>query len=367
MKVLILSITTGQGHHQTGKAITTYMEEKGHQVEQLDCYEYFSPAMKEALAHGYLLSTKYSPKLYGKFYRLAEKMESKTSSTALLQFTNTIFHKKMEKFLEDCKPDVIVCTHVYAALMITHLKNHNIQYPTLGVVTDFKVHPHWELTELDYYVLPNEYLIPSMIKKGFKKEQLLPYGIPIFEKFRFKKNKKDARASLKIDDIPTILVMSGSMGYGNIAKMIKHIDSVDHEFQLITVCGSNKKLKKKIDKQSYRHKVYNFGYVNNVDQLMDASDCIVTKPGGLTVSESLSKDLPMAIFKPIPGQEERNLEFLLNFGACMKISKTSPVDEVIAQLFMDDRKINTMLANIQLIKKPDSTEKLCEHILGMKK
>ncbi len=367
MKLLILSITTGQGHHQTGKAITTYMEDKGHQVKQLDCYEYFSPAIKETLSQGYLLSTKYSPKLYGKFYRLAEKMENKSSNTILLQITNSLFHKKMEAFLEEYNPDVVICTHVYAALLMTYLKEHGTTYPTLGVVTDFKVHPHWEVTQLDYYVLPNEYLIPSMVKKGFRKEQLLPFGIPIFEKFRTKADKQTVRQELNVDDIPTILVMSGSMGYGNIAKMIKNIDTVDKNFQMITVCGNNKKLKKKIDKAEYQHKVYNFGYVNNVDKLMDASDCIITKPGGLTVSESLAKELPMAIFKPIPGQEERNLEFLLNFGACMKISKTSPVDEVIAQLFMDERKINTMLDNIRLIKKPDSTQKLCEHIITMAK
>ncbi len=367
MKLLILSITTGQGHHQTGKAITTYMEQNGHEVTQLDCYEYFSPAIKEALSNGYLLSTKYSPKLYGKFYRLAEKMERKSSNTVLLQITNSIFHKKMEKFLEDYKPDVVVCTHVYAALLMTYLKDHGTEYPTLGVITDFKVHPHWEVTKLDYYVLPNEYLIPSMMKKGFQKEQLLPFGIPIFEKFRTKADKKTAREQLSFDDIPTILVMSGSMGYGNIAKMIKNIDSVDQNFQIITVCGNNKKLKKKIDKATYQHKVYNFGFVDNVDKLMDAADCIITKPGGLTVSESLAKELPMAIFKPIPGQEERNLEFLLNFGACMKISKTSPVDEVISQLFMDHRKIDVMLPNIRLIQKPASTQMLCEHIIKMVK
>lgn len=365
MKLLILSITTGQGHHQTGNAITTYMEQAGHRVEQLDCYEYLSPAMKETLAHGYLLSTKYSPKLYGKFYRLAEKMESKSSSTALLQFTNSIFHKKMSTFLEECNPDVVVCTHVYAALMMTYLKEHDKVYHTVGVITDFKVHPHWELTKLEYYVLPNEYLIPSMLKKGFRKEQLLPYGIPIYEKFRTKNDKKEIRTKLNFEDIPTILVMSGSMGYGNIAKMIKNIDSVDQNFQIITVCGNNKKLKKKIDKAKYNHKVYNFGFVDNVDCLMDASDCIITKPGGLTVSEALAKDLPMAIFKPIPGQEERNLDFLLNFGACMKISKIIPVDEVITQLFMNEQKITTMLNNIRLIKKPNSTEQLCNHIIKL--
>ncbi len=367
MKFLILSITTGQGHHQTGKAITSYMEKNGHEIEQLDCYEYFSPAIKEMLSQGYLLSTKYSPKLYGKFYRLAEKMEKKSSNTILLQITNSIFHKKMEAYLEEYNPDAVICTHVFAALLMTYLKEHGTSYPTVGVVTDFKVHPHWEVTKLDYYVLPNEYLIPSMVKKGFKKEQLLPFGIPIYEKFRTKEDKKTAREQLGFDNIPTILMMSGSMGYGNIAKMIKNIDSVDREFQVITVCGNNKKLKKKIDKATYKHKVHNFGFVNTVDKLMDAADCIVTKPGGLTVSEALAKGLPMAIFKPIPGQEERNLEFLLNFGACMKISKTSPVDEVVEQLFMDSRKINAMLGNIELIKKPDSTEKLCEHILSMKK
>ena len=367
MRFLILSITTGQGHHQTGKAITTYLEQNGHEVEQLDCYEYFSPAIKEMISQGYLLSTKYSPKLYGKFYRLAEKMEKKSSNTILLQITNSIFHKKMETFLDEYNPDVVICTHVYAALLMTYLKEHGSTYPTIGVVTDFKVHPHWEVTTLDYYVLPNEYLIPSMQKKGYKKEQLLPFGIPVFEKFRTKEDKECVRKQLGFDDLSTILVMSGSMGYGNIAKMIKNIDSVDREFQIITVCGNNKKLKKKIDKANYKHKVYNFGFVDYVDKLMDASDCIVTKPGGLTVSEALAKGLPMAIFKPIPGQEERNLEFLLNFGACMKISKTSPVDEVIDQLFMDHRKINAMMNNIELIRKPDATEKLCNHILTMHK
>lgn len=367
MKFLILSVTTGQGHHQTGKAITTYIEQNGHTVEQLDCYEYFSPAIKEMLSQGYLISTKYSPKLYGKFYRLAEKMEKKSSNTILLQITNSIFHKKMEAFLDDYNPDVVICTHVFASLLMTYLKEQGSHYPTVGVITDFKVHPYWEVTKMDYYVLPNEYLIPSMQKKGFRTEQLLPFGIPVFEKFRTKEDKKTIREELGFDPIPAILVMSGSMGYGNIAKMIKNIDSVDREFQIITVCGNNKKLKKKIDKAKYKHKIHNFGFVDCVDKLMDASDCIVTKPGGLTVSEALAKGLPMAIFKPIPGQEERNLEFLLNFGACMKISKTCPVDEVIEQLFMDSRKINAMLENIELIRKPDSTEKLYHHILTMKK
>lgn len=365
MKLLILSITTGQGHHQTGMAVANCFEANGHQVIQLDCYEYLSPAMKDMVSGGYLVSTKYSPKFYGKMYRLAEKREKKENYNKLFQLTNTLFYQKMAKYLEETAPDVVVCTHVFAAILMSYLKEKDFNYPTIGVITDFKAHPYWESTRLDYYVAPNEYLIPSLVKKGIPADRILPIGIPIFEKFSQKTSKEVARSELGFEDKPTILVMSGSMGYGKITKLIKTIDSVPYDFQLITVCGNNKKSKRQIDSNLWKHKVYNFGYVNNVDKLMDAADYIVTKPGGLTVSEALAKELPMLISKPIPGQEERNLEFLLNFGCCMKISKTSPADEVIAQIMMNPKKLDLMLQSIQTIRKPDSTQQLYKHIMKM--
>ncbi len=363
MHLLILSITTGQGHHQTGLAISNYFEERGHQVTRLDCYEYLSPPIKEMLASGYLVSTKYSPKLYGKMYRLAEKIDQKESNAILFQVTNSIFKNKMEKFLEETNPDVIVCTHVFAALLMTHLFEKGRRYPTIGIITDFKMHPYWEATNIDFYVTPNEYMIPSLIKKGIEKQRILPFGIPIFDKFSNKMSKEAVRKKLGFSDIPTILVMSGSMGFGNVYKLIKTIDTLEDDFQMITVCGKNEKLYHRIEKGKLKHCVYNYGYTNCVDELMDAADCIVTKPGGLTVSEALAKELPMLLSKPIPGQEERNLEFLLNFGCCMRISKTSPVDEVISQLFMDPKKQELMLESIRLLKKPDACKKLYEHIL----
>lgn len=365
MKLLILSITAGQGHHQTGMAVANYFEANGHEVIQLDCYEYLSPAMKDMVSSGYLVSTKYSPKFYGKMYRLAEKMEKKENYAKLFQLTNSIFHSKMANFLEETAPDVVVCTHVFAAILMSYLKEKEFNYPTVGIITDFKAHPYWESTRLDYYVAPNEYLVPSLIKKGINAKQILPIGIPIFEKFSYKTDKETARQELGFENIPTILVMSGSMGYGKIGKMIKAIDQVSGEFQLVTVCGNNEKLKKEIDSNLWKHTIYNFGYVDNVDKLMDAADFIVTKPGGLTVSEALAKEIPMLISKPIPGQEERNLEFLLNFGCCMRISKTSPADEVIAQLFMNPQKQKLMLESIQMIRKPNATKQLYEHIMKM--
>ncbi|MBP3448573.1 MAG: galactosyldiacylglycerol synthase [Clostridia bacterium] len=365
MKLLILSITAGQGHHQTGLAVANYFEENAHQVTQLDCYEYLSPAMKDMVSHGYLVSTKYSPKLYGKMYRLAEKADKTDHYATLFQLTNTLFHHKMARYLEEAAPDAVVCTHVFAAILMSYLAEKGYYYPTVGIITDFKAHPYWESTRLDYYVTPNEFMIPSLIKKGIRKEQILPIGIPIFQKFSQKTSKEAAREALQIDNIPTILVMSGSMGFGNVYKILQSIDAVMEDFQLITVCGNNEKLYKKIQKKRWKHTVHNFGYINFVDKLMDAADYLVTKPGGLTVSEALAKELPMLISKPIPGQEERNLEFLLNFGCCMRISKTSPADEIIAQLMMNPKKTELMLENVKILKKPDSTKQLYEHIMNM--
>ena len=362
MKILILSVTAGQGHHQAGLAISTYFEKKGNTATHLDCYEYLSPAVKEFISGGYLMSTKYSPTLYGRFYRLAEKMDSIEKANFISKITNTIFRKKMLAFIEELNPDAIICTHVFAAVLLSHLKEKGLIKPTYGIITDFTIHPYWESTSLDYYVTANEFLVPAAQNKKIAEGKILPFGIPIFSKFSTGIPIHEAREKLAIDSKATILIMGGSMGYGNMLKTLVRLDKLSEDFQIISVCGNNQRLKENIDKLSTTHKIHNFGYVENVDLLMDASDCIITKPGGLTTSEALAKKLPIIISKPIPGQEERNVDFLLNFGCAMKISKPIPATEIISQLFYDGRKKEQMISNIKLIRKPNSVEDLYNHI-----
>ena len=364
MKILILSVTAGQGHHQAGLAVSTYFEDRGHTAVHLDCYEYLSPPVKEFISHGYLMSTKYSPTLYGRFYRLAEKMDELETANFISKITNTIFRKKMLTFIETTAPDAILCTHVFAAILLSHLKEKGLDIPTYGIVTDFTIHPYWESTALDYYVAANEFLIPAAMNKKIPKESVLPFGIPIFEKFAHRISAEMARERLEIGNKDTILIMGGSMGFGNMLKTLTKLDKIEEDFQIISVCGNNLKLKENIDKLETKHTIHNFGYMSNVDLLMDAADCIITKPGGLTTSEALAKELPIIISKPIPGQEERNVDFLLNFGCGMKISKPIPAVEIISQLFLDKRKKETMMENIRLIRKPNAVCDLYNHILN---
>ena len=362
MKVLILTITACHGHNQTAGAIYNYLKTAGHDALTLDAYEYIKPVLKDSINYGYLISTSISPKVYGKFYRLAETKERADSPVSLLKITNSILAKKIHSFLDEYRPDVIICTHVYAALLISYLKGHGYTIPTIGIITDFTLHPYWDETDIDYYVLANESLIHQAVKKGLPKEKLLPLGIPIHPKFSVKSEKSSARKSLGIEDKTTLLVMSGSMGYGNIAKNIKLLLDMEEDFQIISVCGSNKSAKKKIDKLVQKKRVYNFGFVTNVDTLMDASDIIVSKPGGLTTSEALAKGLPMVIVSPIPGQEERNTEFLVNNGLARAVTNTYPIDEAVYQLLHDHKKLKIISENIALFKKPHATKDLVDFI-----
>lgn len=365
MKVLFLSVTAGQGHNQTGKAAMECLLDHNVECVMLDTFEYINPILKESISQGYLISTKLSPTLYGRMYRLAEKLEKNNIKMSVSKFISTIWAKKLATYIEEYNPDVIVCTHIFSAQILTQILQHGIPARTIGIVTDYTIHPFWEETDLDYYIIANELLTRQAMKKGLPEERLKPFGIPIFQKFAEKRTAEQARAELNIENKDTILVMSGSMGHGNVTKIIKQLDSLDMDFQILSICGNNKTLLEKIDELTLHKKVYNYGFVHNVDVMMDAASCIISKPGGLTVSESMAKGLPMAMVNPIPGQEDRNAEFLLNNGLAMKITSTFPIDEAVYQLLSDTEKVQAMISQIDHIAKPNASMDLCNFIMDL--
>jgi len=364
MKVLILSVTAGQGHHQSAKAVMEYLVANNVECVMLDTFEYINPILSESIARGYLISTKFTPAVYGKLYRLAEKKEKNDSTFSMSALISSILSRKLITYIQDYNPNVIVCTHIFAAQIVSHLQRKNmLNAKTIGIITDFTIHPFWEDTDLDYYITANELLNYQAQKKGIPEKKIKALGIPIHSKFAVKMNQSEARALLGIEDKLTVLVMSGSMGYGNVGKIVRKMDKlVDMDFQIMSVCGNNKRLKKHIDLLSSRKKIYNYGFVDNVDVMMDAADCIVTKPGGLTVSESLAKGLPMILMNPIPGQEDRNVDFLLNNGLAVKISSTFPIDEALYQILSCEWRRQQFKQCIERFGKPYATRDLCNFI-----
>ena len=369
MKVLILSITAGQGHHATGKAISDYLKEQGVQCATLDTYEYAAPMIKEAVDKGYLLNVSYTPELFGKMYRMADKKNQYKFQTpfSLMRMINRHFAAEIFDLVEEYEPDAIVCTHVFAAAVVNVLRTrYHLQAATYGVITDFTVHPFWEDSPaIDYYVTASEYLGYQLSKKGLDAGKMLPFGIPIHPKFSQKLAPRQARERLGIDqDKPTVLLMGGSMGHGHFVEAVEQLDKLDLDFQMLVVCGSNEATRRRLLELKTAKPLYVYGFVDNVEVFMDASDCLVGKPGGLTASEALAKELPMIMLDPIPGQEERNVEFLLNNGLALAVTATLPVEEAVYYLLSNNQRREVLVETIKRLGKKNAAKTLGDFIIG---
>jgi processive 1,2-diacylglycerol beta-glucosyltransferase len=361
MKTLILTVTTGEGHNSTAKALKKQLEENGHECEILDIYLNINKGLYDIVSKGYLLTVDKFKKLYSKVYTKLEHRNERQIS--IPRIVNGVIEKKTYETIINYNPDVIIYTHAFCGILLDVIKEkRGCELLSIGIVTDYVMHPFWEETlRTDYIVIPNELLIPAAKRKGFTDEQILPLGIPIDPKFSKITPKAEMRARLGLDiDKTTVLIMGGSMGYGSLSDIIKRIDALELDLQIICVCGNNAEEREKIDSETYKNKILNFGYVSNVDELMDAADCIVSKPGGLTTSETLAKRLPMIICNPIPGHEQRNAEFLQNNGTAMAIGGSYTIADAIHQLFHIQSRVENMRQNIDVIRKPDSTKDICE-------
>lgn len=372
MKILICSVTAGEGHNSTAKAISDKFTEMGVDSCILDTYKYVAPMVGRLIADGYLFVSDKASKVFSAGYSMAEKRRGGTGEVSMARVFNSQYTDEMGELIVSMAPDAIMFTHPFAGLILDVLKQRGeLNVPTVGILTDFHFHPYWEECRLcDYVVTPDHSLLWQARKKGFFDGAVLPFGIPINSKFAKSQPKAAAREAVGLDPaVKTVLLMGGSMGHGNMTALAGKLDraQMPEDIQIITVCGNNEDLFEKIEK--YRRKrarrhILNLGFADNVDVLMDAADIIITKPGGLTTSEALAKRLPMIIANPIPGLETRNTAFLLNQGTAMAVTKSTPIEGLVFSLLGEagQDKYRAMLGCIDVLRKPDSASDVCNFV-----
>lgn len=362
MKVTILSCTAGQGHNAASRALKEYMAGRGHNVTILDTYKYANPAIGLGMDKGYVFLGRYWPKLNERIYANAEKHNGRADMRSCFPWVFADMTKtRMLRYLEEQQPDVVVLPIVMTAMMITSLRESGMLDPTLkavGIVTDYALHPFWEYTGMDYYVCPNELMIPAMQARGISPERILPTGIPVDPKFSHSLSTEEARDQLGLDqDQHTILMSAGGMGFTGLIEAAKEIDALD-DVQMVAVCGTNKQLYKKLQGMEFRNKMHVVGFVDNMDVYMDAADVVVSKPGGLSTSETIAKAKPLLLTDPMPGVENMNHAFLLNNSLAVHANEYQPIGEVIMQLRLNDIKREEMRKAQQKWGKKDSAESL---------
>lgn len=363
MKVLLASITAGQGHHATAAAIESAMKARGADVETIDIFKYINTYLYKAVDKGYLMSTKHTWQ-YGVLYHAFES--DSLLRKAVISFMNSeILSDKLFRHFEHSQPDVVISTHPCAAQIIDELKEQKILKSVhIGVNTDYTLLPFWEtIRHMSGLVICGRQLVFRARQKGISPDILLPFGIPVQNKYYQSIPKGDALKKLGLDpDIPAALIMSGSMGYGNLAETVEKLASSGLELQIICVCGRNDKAREELEGKSYPVKVLALGFIDYVHECMDAADVVVTKPGGLSVSEALAKKKPLVLTSPIPGHEQDNMTCLVNYGLAVYSTNGMPVHELVCSLLSDPDRLEQMKRAIETYACPNSTERLCDHI-----
>ena len=343
MKVLVLSVTAGQGHNTTGLGLMSYLEELGVECTMLNTLKYISPVVGTSLDKGYLYIGKLTPKMNALIYNSAEKNLARKNRTPSTDLYAPLLYKKLEKYILKYDPDVVVCTHLLAAGIMNHAREKGKirRIPIVGINTDFAIHPYWEDANPDYLVVASSQMLSQALKRGFDVRFVLPMGIPVHRRFGERTDKARARELLGLEDKLTLLMIGGSMGFGHVEEGLRELRNLQGDYQILVICGSNKALKRRLDKEKAPN-TYVFGYVNNVEAFMDASDCVFTKPGGLTVSECIAKGLPMILTAPIPGVEERNLRYLLSNSMALAAGGHLSLDKAVRALFGDPQRLQQM-------------------------
>lgn len=366
MKVLILSCNTGEGHNTAGRAVKERLEYEGHQAELVDMMMLAGRRTSRIVGGAYIKIARDFPRFFGFVYRLGGLITSARHKSPVY-YANALLAKHLKKYLEEHETDVIVTPHLYPAETITYMKRKGmLDIKAVAVATDYTCIPFWEETECDCYILPHEDLMAENEERGMDAEKMYPYGIPVSMAFSEKRDKREAKKKLKLPaDRPMYLVMSGSMGFGKIHLFAYELAKKCRDGESIVIlCGNNSKMKRTLQR-TFRGNgnIHVVGFTNHVSEYMDACDVVYTKPGGLTSTEALVKNIPIVHTVPIPGCETKNMEFFTSRGISVASEK---IHTQVAQgkMLVEDGQIRSgMLSAQRRYAKPDAAGNICRLLL----
>ncbi|WP_019635240.1 MGDG synthase family glycosyltransferase [Paenibacillus fonticola] len=360
-KVLIMYASYGDGHYQASKALEAGFHKSGvSDVVLLDLMAEAHPLLNEMTKFVYMQSFKTMPLLYGWVYNATKDMPPDTS---LLNVLNSLGMRKMQQTIFSMEPDIIIHTFPQLA-MPKLLKKTGLTLPLINIVTDFDLHARWVHPDVNRYYVATEDLKKEAENRGIPAEKVFVSGIPLKPDFD---SDPQPSASLPCELDPsrkTILLMAGAFGVMQGIRGICAALTDSKEHQVIAVCGRNKELYRKLQAAlGHRPNFHLFGYVSEIAQLMQLSNCIVTKPGGITLSESLVSRLPIFIYRPVPGQELNNALYLESKGIASIAYDADTLITQIGALLSDEEQLAQIHKEIDHLRKPGAAELIVSDIM----
>lgn len=371
-KILIVYATAGIGHKKASLAVKAALDEMAPQdteVSIIDALDYTNKFFKWSYLKAYLLMVNKLPTFWGLAYYITDNRYVDMLISFVRRVNNWVNSRKLEAYLSETKPDVIISTHFFASEVISDLKKRGLcRSRLITVVTDYRLHSWWVADHTDMYVVGGEDAKEDLLKWRVPEEKIRVLGIPVEPVFS---KRHDAMAILQKsglrEDKFTILVVGGGFGVGPIEDIIKIAGSISDKVQIVAVCGHNENLVKQLGalKPTLKADLKILGFVDNVYEYMEVAEVLISKSGGITTSESLAKELPLIVISPIIGQETRNCDFLINHKAAIKLGGVNELRDVLEDLHSHPEKLQQLTEAIRLIKKPDSCYDVAELAMDM--
>lgn len=367
-KILLMYITDVSGHRSAAMALENALHRvrPDAEVTCINAFKYTNPFSEKIVNRIYSTVIKNTPRVWDYVYD-NPKVKKRIEKLKTLLHRNNL--PKLQTLFDSVKPDVVVCTQAFPCGMVADYKKwKGSRLPLVGVLTDFVPHSYWIYDAVDQYVTPAEEVSERLMKKGVPREKIKTLGIPFNPDFNQPVDTAEVRRRLGLSpDLKSILIMGGGQGLGPIKTICRSLEKVKQPLQEIIVCGTNRKLYHQLKRKAgrSRHRVSLWGYVNNVNELMAVADLIVTKPGGITTAEALSKGLPMIIIKPLPGQEMNNTHFLVKRQAAVKLERASQMHKAIESLLKDPERLSSLSRAAADTGKPQAAVDIAKLILNI--
>jgi processive 1,2-diacylglycerol beta-glucosyltransferase len=358
IKLAVLSVSAGAGHVRAAQAVCAQaqLSHPDWQVTHIDIMDLVPRAFRTLYCESYIKVVERAPLLWSYLYGKSDKRTRSSKSDRLRRAVEKVNTRKFDGEIDKLAPDAIICTHFLPAeLLSRRIRKQRPTAPVWVQVTDFDVHGLWLHEHMQGYFVANEEVAQRLRAKGIALDRIEVTGIPIMPVFSSAPTRAVGAAELGIDpQKPTLLMMSGGAGVGGIEVLAKHLAAMPVDMQIIALAGRNEGLLSQLKAIANEHprRLWPMGFTRSIERVMAAADVAITKPGGLTSSECLAMNLPMIVVSPIPGQEERNADFLLESGAALKAVDVASLLYKVRRLLESPQELAAMRARMTSVARP---------------